>query len=117
MLSTFDLAGHVIGVIIDEDLTEELTDRVIAEIEQKLKIHDKINMFIELEKDWDISFKALIKGINYKYSNSDHFNKIAIVTDSFWFQSAVNLSDIFVNAEVRTYDLKQRFEAIQWTSL
>ena len=117
MLSTFDLAGHVIGLIIDRDLTDKILDEIIAEIEMKLKVHEKINVFIELEKGRQITFKALLKGINYKYSNADHFDKIAIVTDSFWFQNAVNLSDIFLDADVRTYDLKMRLEAIQWTSL
>ncbi|SDS49560.1 STAS/SEC14 domain-containing protein [Gramella sp. MAR_2010_147] len=117
MLSTFDLAGHVIGLIVDRDLTNETLDKIIAEIQLKLEIHDKVNVFIELEKGRHITFFALLKGIKFKYSNSEHFDKIAIVTDSLWFQNAVNVSDIFLDVEVKTYDLKERLDAIQWISL
>jgi len=117
MLSTFDLAGHVIGLIVNQDLTDETLDRIITEIKVKLEIHEKVNVFIELEKGRQITFLALLKGIRFKYLNSEHFDKIAIVTDSNWFQNAVDVSDIILGVEVRTYDLKDRLDAIQWISL
>jgi len=117
MLSTFDLAGHVIGLIVNQDLTDETLDEIFAEIKLKLEVHEKINVYIELEKGRQITFSALMKGIKFKYSNSEFFDKIAIVTDSYWFQNAVNVSDILLEVEVRTYDLKDRLEAIQWISL
>ena len=117
MLSTFELTGHVIGLIIDRDLTEEILNEIIAEIEERTKVHDTINVFIELEKGRDITITALLKGIKYKYSNAENFEKVAIVTDSKWFQTAVNLSDILIDVEVRTFDLKDRLEAIHWISI
>lgn len=117
MLATFDLAGHVIGLIVDRDLDDHILEEILREIQEKLEVHDKINVFIELEKERHITFKALLKGIQYKYSNAEHFDKIAIVTDSLWFQNAVNVSDILLDVEVRTYDLKDRLAAIQWISL
>ncbi|MCH4824433.1 STAS/SEC14 domain-containing protein [Gramella lutea] len=117
MLAKFDIAGHVIGLIIDRDLTDEMVDRVILEIQEKLEIYKSLNVYVELEKDRQITLKALFKGIKYKYSNSDHFGKIAIVSDSKWFQGAVNVSDILLDVEVRTFDLKDRLEAIQWISI
>ncbi|MUP47532.1 STAS/SEC14 domain-containing protein [Gramella sp. BOM4] len=117
MLASFDLAGHVIGLIIDRDLTDEMVNRIITEIEEKLKIYDRINVYIELEKGRHITLKGLLKGIKYKYSNSEYFDKIAIVTDSKSFQIAVDLSDTFLDVETRTYELKDRLEALQWISL
>lgn len=117
MLSTFDLAGHVVGLIVDRDLTNEILEQILAEIKSKLEVHKKINVYIELEKGRDITFSALIKGIKFKYHNSEHFDKLAIVTDSGWFKNAVNISDLFLDIEVRTFDLKERLEAIQWISL
>ncbi|GAA4308124.1 hypothetical protein GCM10023115_37410 [Pontixanthobacter gangjinensis] len=117
MLATFDLAGHVIGLIIDKDLTDEMLQKIIGEIQEKLDVYEKINVFVELEKDRHITLKALFKGIKFKYSNAENFDKIAIVTDSAIFQNAVNLSDTFLDVEVRTFDLKDRLEAIQWISL
>jgi len=117
MLSTFDLAGHVIGLIVNQDLTDETLDEVISEIKLKLEVYERVNVYIELEKGKHITFSALLKGIKFKYSNSEYFDKIAIVTDSNWFQNAVNVSDILLDVEVRTYDLQDRLEAIQWISL
>lgn len=117
MLSTFDLAGHVIGIILNRDLTGDVLDKIIDEIELKLQIYEKINVFIELEKGHEITLKGLLKGIKFKYSNQENFDKIAIVTDNNWFQGAVNVSDILLDVDVRTFDLKERLEAIQWISL
>ncbi|MFV8281061.1 STAS/SEC14 domain-containing protein [Christiangramia marina] len=117
MLATFDLPGHVIGIIINLDLTDKVLDEVILEIEARFKQYDKLNVYLELEKGHEISFKALLKGIKFKYSNADLFATIAIVTDSSWFQNAVNVSDIFLNVEVRTYDVKDRLVALQWISV
>ncbi|WP_026914628.1 STAS/SEC14 domain-containing protein [Christiangramia portivictoriae] len=117
MLATFDLAGHVIGIIVNTDLTDQLLDEVILEIKARLEQYEQVNVYLELERGHEISFKALLKGINFKYLNADLFNKIAIVTDSIWFQKAVNVSDIFLNVEVRTYDIKDRLNAIQWISI
>ena len=117
MLATFDLSGHVIGLIIDKDLTEEILDEIITEIKSRLDNYDSINVFIELEKGYHISLKALFNGMKYKYNHEKYFDKIAIVTDSDWFRGAVNLSDIFLDVDVQTFDLKERLEAIQWISL
>ena len=117
MLSTFDFAGHVVGVIIDRDLTDEILEEIIAEIKARLDVHENINVFIELEKGRHITLKALLHGVDYKYSHAEYFNKIAIVTDSKWFQGAVNVSDILLDVDVRTFDLKDRLEAVQWISL
>ena len=117
MLSTFEFASHVIGIMIDRDLTDAILEDVTNEIQEKLKHHDKLNIFIELEKGKSISLKALMKGINYKYSHQEEFNKIAIVTDSKWFQTAVNVSDVFLNVDTRTFDLEERLDAIQWISI
>jgi len=43
MLSTFDLAGHVIGLIVNQDLTDETLERIVDEIKTKLEIHEKVN--------------------------------------------------------------------------
>lgn len=104
-------------MIIDRDLTEDILNEIIEEIETRSQEQDTINIFIELERGREISFEALLKGIKYKYSNSEKFTKIAIVTDSKWFQTTVNLSDILLDVKVRTFDIKDRLEAIQWISI
>ena len=58
MLATFDLAGHVIGIIVNTDLTDELLDEVILEIKARLEQYEQVNVYLELEKGHEISFKA-----------------------------------------------------------
>lgn len=117
MLATFDLAGHVIGLIVNKDLNDEIVENVIEKIQEKLEIYERLNVFIELEKGRHITLKALLKGIKFKFKNSDHFGKLAIVTDSKRFQSAVDVTDVFLDVDTRTFDIKDRLEAIQWISL
>ena len=116
MLSTFDLAGHVIGVILDKDMTKEAVQEIIDKIEEKLLIYDTINVFVEIEKDRKISIIGLLNGIKFKYQNSSKLDKFAVVTDSRWFKKAIHISDVFLDVDVRTFDIKDRLEAIQWIS-
>jgi len=117
MLKTFDLAGHVIGIMIEKDLDSKVLDDVKNEIKERLATYHKVNLYVELKEGYEVSLKALFKGIKFKYSHEEYFGKIAIVTNEIWFQNAVNVSDVFLDAPVRTYMLKDRLEAIQWISI
>ncbi|MCM4156267.1 STAS/SEC14 domain-containing protein [Gramella sp. AN32] len=116
MISSFDLAGHVYGIMINSDMTKEVMQESIAKIDEKLLDHEVINLYFEVEKGKRIEFDGFMECLKYKYAHAKHFNKIPVVSDNKKFQMAVGISDVFLSIDVRTFDLKERIEAIQWIS-
>ena len=116
MISSFALDGHIVGVVLDRDLNDESLAEIISIINKKLESHKSLNVYIELQKDCQVEFKAFMNGVIYKYSNASKFDKLAIVTNLNWFKNAVKISDIFLDVEVRTFENKERLDAINWIS-
>ncbi len=116
MAISFELAGHVLGLMIDRDITKSYLDEIHFLIEEKLKENDTINLFCEIMPNNEVPLKLLLENIKFKYDHSDQINKIAFVTDLGWVRGIMELDNFFVATEVRTFDLKDRLEAIQWIS-
>ncbi len=114
MVSTFTFAHHVLGVLIESDLNDELLHKVQAIILERLKENEKINLFIEIRTGSKISLTAFLKDLFFTLKHADQFQKIALVTDLIWFQKVMAVKDLVMNAEIRSFSNKNRMEAISW---
>lgn len=70
MVSSFELAGHVVGIMVDRDLTEEYLEEIHKIILEKIALHGKINLFCEIQKGQQVPLKVLMKELKFKYENS-----------------------------------------------
>ncbi len=116
MLSTFTLADDIIGFIIDGPYGDEAIEKIQTEVNEKLEIYDKVNLYIEDTVNADISLKAVIKSIPFKVRTANRFQKVAVVTDRKWLQLVSFLEKLFFNAELKIFTTDQRLEALQWIS-
>lgn len=116
MLSSFSLADNIIGFIIDGPYDEIAVEKIQSEVNEKLIIYDKVNLYLEDTINADISFKAILKSLPFKLKTGNRFDKVAIVTDRKWLQIISNLEKLFFNAEIRIFSGEDRLEAIQWIS-
>ena len=114
MVSTFEFSDKVVGILIKEDLDLTHIEEVHKLILERLDKHVKINLYIEIEKDLHISMTAFVKDVFFKFSNSDKFQKIALVTDINWFQNVMEIKDLLMDADVRSFDIEDRLKAISW---
>ncbi len=114
MVSTFKFADHVVGVLIESDLNDELLLKVQAIVLERLKENKKINLFIEIRTGSTVSLAAFIKDIVFTLKHADQFQKIALVTDLIWFQKVMSVKDFVMNAEIRSFSNKNRMQAITW---
>jgi len=114
MVSTFKFADHVVGVLIESNLNEELLHKMQAIILEGLKENKKINLFIEIRTGITVSLAAFIKDIVFTLKHADKFQKIALVTDLIWFQKVMSVKDFVMNAEIRSFSNKNRMQAITW---
>lgn len=114
MLSTFEFADDVVGILINTDMDEKVFKELRRLICQKIEAFDRINLFMEIEKGNEISVKAVVKHLKFSVEQKNSFNKIAVVTEKSWFKSAVVFKDLIVPGEVRTFSHAERVEAIRW---
>lgn len=116
MVASFELAGHVVGIMVDRNVTREYLDEIHQIILSKIEVHGKINLFCEIERGQNVSLKMILKDLNFKYKNSSNINKLAFVSDVAWMRSIMSFNDIILPCEIQTFDNAQRLEAMNWVS-
>jgi hypothetical protein len=113
-VSSFEFAGNVVGLIVKSDLNKQSIAKIHDQIREKLKEYDRINLFIEIEKEAKVELTALFEDIKYKYKHAEQFNKIGVVTDVSWFSNLIDIKDLVMKADIRTFDHENRLEALSW---
>ena len=81
MVSSFELADNVVGILIESDVNEELINKVQAMISEKFEVHKEINLFLEIRKGNKVSFMAFLSQVKFHFNKTRRLNKIAVVTD------------------------------------
>ena len=114
MISSFKFADHVVGILIESNLNDELVNKVHAIILEGLKENKKINLFIEIRTGSTISLAAFLKDQVFILKHAGQFQKIALVTDLVWFQNIMAVKDLMMEAEIRSFSNRNRMEAITW---
>lgn len=114
MVSSFEFADHVVGILIKADMDEDLFSRIQDMVEDKITEYGKINLFLEIEKGYNISLKAMLKHLKFSVEYSENFNKVAVVSGRPIVKSAVMIKDLLIGAEVKSFTHDERLEAIQW---
>ncbi len=114
MVSTFKFSDNIVGVLIKEDLDLKTIKAVHKLILDKGKKHKKINLYIEIEHGLQVSMLAFLKDISFKFINSDNFQRIAVVTDINWLQNVMEIKDLLMDAEVKSFNRADRLKAITW---
>ena len=117
MVSSFQLANHVVGIMIDRDLDDDYLEEIHQIILDKIEEFGNINMFCEVQKGKHIPLKCLFEELKFKFNNYQNIGKLAVVTDLTWLRSVMNISEIILDSEIKTYDIEHRMEAITWVSL
>lgn len=114
MLSTFEFADDVVGILINTEMDEKVFKELQKLICDKIETFGRINLFIEVEKGNEISVKAVMKHLKFSIEQKNSFNKIAVVTEKSWFKKAVVFKDLMIPADVRAFTHEDRVEAIRW---
>lgn len=114
MFSTFEFADNVVGIQVKTNMDEQVFEELRQLLRTKIESCGKINLFLEVEKDNQVSVQALLKHLKFNVQHAGSFNKVAVVTEKNWVRNVLVLKDILVPAEVKTYDHQDRVEAVRW---
>jgi len=114
MVSTFELAENVVGIIIDTDLDEELIERVQAKILNKIEGHGEISVFFEIKRGSKFGFKAFLEQMTFNLNHTSNFRKIAVVSDLDWLRNSMFIKDLIVPTDIKSFTNEERLTALAW---
>lgn len=114
MVSTFEFADNIVGIMIKSDLDLDAIEEVHNEISKRILEHKKINLYVEIESGATFSLPAVLKDLTFKFKNSNKFKKIAVVTDMNWLQNLMEIKDLLMDAEIQSFNVENRLNAISW---
>jgi hypothetical protein len=120
MLTILPCPDHVAGFAISGTLTTDDFARLAAEIDGKLKRHDRIGVVVDLTGFEDVTFKAALEDLRYnlgKLGEWKRFPREAIVTDKQWIRTMVDLAGGFIPfVTVKVFEPGAQQAALDWAA-
>ena len=116
MIEIIDLKdSNIIGCIIDGKINTEDIKRISDIVEDKLKKHYKLRVYVEVINLGGISLHALMNDFKLGIKHYNKFEKKAVVTDKGWMKSLTPIVDkLFTNIEVKSFSFEDKKEALDW---
>lgn len=115
MESFFEFGENVIGLVVNEKIDADKIEEIQEIIDQKMKMNsERVSIYLEDKNKDGISIRALLKHIAYHLDQPEALQKVAVVTDSKWFEIVMEMKDLFTKSELLTFSTEQRIEAMNW---
>lgn len=119
MIETIDTGSDkVVGFRVDGRIEKEDIQKVTEYVEEKLKTHEKLRVYVEVEKIGLMKPEALFKDIQFAFKHFKKFEKKAVVTDKEWMMKISPIFDkLFPNIELKCFGKSKKAEALEWVKL
>lgn len=120
MLEQVTAPDHVIALSLDGKLTGEGIQKYRGILEEKLKKHAQIGIYVDLSNLTDMSTNALIEGTKADMELFSHLNQLsrcAFVSDKEWPQTVVSFAQqILPVLDMKVFTSNQGAEALKWAA-
>ena len=108
---------NIIGFRLEGRIEEESFDEAVAQMEEKLKKHEKLRVYAEIEEIGGMNVNTFMKDIHFKLKHFTDFEKEAVVSDKGWLEAWIGIADkIFPHIEVKHFSMDEKEEAKEWLS-
>ena len=114
MEKSFEFAENVVGFMINAEIDQKKMEEILMVVKERIEKVTPICLYLEDQSQKGISFGAFMKTLAFHFSHGKDLEKIAIVTDDVVFQNSMEMKDVFVPAKVKSFDRKERLEAMNW---
>lgn len=114
MISSFEFADNVVGIIINDDVDRKMLGEIHELLRNKFQQSAAINLYLELKPGIDIPFPLLVKDLIFQLRHKGKFNKLAIVTNLDLLRNLMKFRDLILDAEVETFTHANRIVAMNW---
>ena len=108
-------AENVVGIRIAGKIEKIDIQKVTGVIDEKLRSHKKLRIYVELESFGGISFEGLVEDIKLGFSHLREFEKKAVVSDKTWVAKLADWGGKLIpSMEVKHFSREEKAEAIAW---
>lgn len=113
-----DVRAHEGGRILELHVTGKLTradyERILPEVDDGLREHDRIDLLLALEefRGWDAA--AMWEDLKFDVDHFDDIRRLAVVGEERWHEGMSPFFKPFTAAEVRYFDPGQLEDARAW---
>ncbi|MGB1906334.1 MAG: STAS/SEC14 domain-containing protein [Spongiibacter sp.] len=109
--------GNVVGVKVSGKVNHQDMERVLVEVKRKLKDHESLGVYIELDHFKGFTLRGLLKEMRLLSCFLGHFTRTALVSDTQWYRRAAQIITHWTpNIEIEHFTPIQHDEALIWVS-
>lgn len=121
MIDHLDMeADHVVGIRVDGKVLSTDIERAMNSLEEKLKTHQRVSFYVEIDALSGITPEAVLKDIRYgleQLKNLGRFYRSAVVTDISWIRAAAGVEDLLIpKVQVKAFSRSDRDVALAWVN-
>ncbi len=110
-------SDQVVGLHVQGKIETADFEKVIREIEDKLKLYPKLRIYAEIESLEGMSPEALWKDLKFTVQHFRDFEREAVVSDQRWLEKWSNFSNkLFSSIEVKYFHFDQKQQALEWVN-
>lgn len=112
------LPDNVVAVSVSGEVTgDDYKNVLIPAVEEKIKKYGKVRMLYQLDEELEwFTLNAMLEDAKVGIQNITAFEKIAVVSDVDWVNSAVGIFKFIIPFPVKTYKNDELPEAKAWIS-
>ena len=106
--------GKIVGIRATCTLTDADYADLMPKLEERIVEHRRIRLLVDLEgfEGWDLL--AAWDDFTFGMTHWHHFEKMAIVGDRTWEETAAKAMDLLMRSEVRFFEIQNRDAAWDW---
>lgn len=120
MIEILDAPDHVGAYRLSGTLVEDDVDTIIADVEARLKRHEKVGLLADMTGFSDLGLRAVVKDIRYslgKIGEWKRFPKEAVITDRPWLATLIGCTAPLIPfVRVKAFKPDKRAEALAWVA-
>lgn len=120
MIDIIPAPDHVAAFRIGGTLKAEDYDEMIPQIEEKLRDHEEIGVFVDMEGFEDMTGEAMRRDVKYgidKLGELHRFGRAAIATDKQWIKATTEMAaSLFPQIDAKVFSTDEKDEALAWAA-
>lgn len=119
MLEILQAPNYVAAFRLQDEITHIDYERMIAELEARLRLHPRIAVYADLSAVEGVELDTWATAMSYcitKRKQLDRFARLAVVSDKIWPHVLTALAQRVSTIELRSFESYQHLDALAWVS-
>ena len=119
MLEILQAPNYVAAFRLSDEITHIDYERMIAELEARLRLHPRIAVYADLSAVDGVETDAWATAISYRITKRrqlDRFARMAVVSDKIWPHVLTAFAQRVSTIELRSFESYQHLDALAWVS-